>query len=118
MEVAMDGIDLPHLTRPDRQHRRKYWVNKLPKKLQGRLERHEEDDGVVLGWGIRIHECLNWLLVFSLLLVSFVVILVIVAIYLACKGDDSSGFGLGALLAAFLAIYVPLQYLAWKEKTD
>ncbi|KAF5526196.1 hypothetical protein CGCA056_v003596 [Colletotrichum aenigma] len=118
MDVAIDGIDLPHLTRPDRRHRTKYWVTRFPKKLQGRLERHEDDNGIVVGWGIRIHECLNWYLVFSLLLVSLVIIWVNVAIYLAFKADDSSGFGLGALLAAFAAVYVPLQYQAWKEKVD
>ncbi|KAF4820855.1 hypothetical protein CGCSCA5_v003403 [Colletotrichum siamense] len=118
MDVAIDGIDLPHLTRPDRRHRTKYWVTRFPKKLQGRLERHEDDIGTVVGWGIRIHERLNWYLVFSLLFVSLVVIWAIVAIYLACKADDSSGFSLGALLAAFAAVYVPLQYQAWKEKLD
>ncbi|KAE9576079.1 hypothetical protein CGMCC3_g7791 [Colletotrichum fructicola] len=91
---------------------------RFPKKLQGRLERHEDDNGIVVGWGIRIHERLNWHLVFSLLFVSLVVIWAIVAIYLACKADDSSGFGLDALLAAFAAVYVPLQYQAWKEKLD
>ncbi|KAL3302908.1 hypothetical protein RB213_012442 [Colletotrichum asianum] len=118
MDVAIDGIDLPHLTRPDRRHRTKHWITRFPKKLKGRLERHEEDSGIVVGWGIRIHERLNWHLVFSLLLVSLIVIWAVVAIYLACKADDSSGFGLGALLAALAAVYVPLQYQAWKEKLD
>ncbi|KAF5510723.1 hypothetical protein CGCS363_v002370 [Colletotrichum siamense] len=117
-DVAIDAIPLWHLTKPGVRHSDNYWITTFPKKLQGPLRRERGTSARVIEWGIRINERFNWHLFLSLLLVMLVVIWAIVAIYLACKADDSSGFGLGALLAAFAAVYVPLQYQAWKEKLD
>ncbi|KAI3539550.1 hypothetical protein CSPX01_08766 [Colletotrichum filicis] len=116
--VAIDSIPLWHLTQPGLYHRGNYWTTTFPKKLREELRREPGTSGKVVGWGILINERLNWSFFFSLLLVTFIIIWVIVAIYLAYKADDSSGFGLGALLAGLAAIYLPFQYNAWKERLD
>ncbi|KAF4783393.1 hypothetical protein HER10_EVM0009493 [Colletotrichum scovillei] len=117
-DVAVDSIPLWHLTLPGRRHSDNYWITTFPKKLRGPLHRLPGTHERVIGWGIRVNERFNWHLFFSLLLVITVIIWAIVAIYLACKADDSSGFGLGAFLAALVAIYMPFQYFAWKEKLE
>ncbi|KAK1491024.1 hypothetical protein CCUS01_14272 [Colletotrichum cuscutae] len=117
-DVAVDSIPLWHLTLPGRRHSDNYWITTFPKKLRSPLHRLPGTRERVIGWGIRVNERFNWHLFFSLLLVITVIIWAIVAIYLACKADDSSGFGLGALLAALVAIYMPFQYFAWKEKLE
>ncbi|KAL0929897.1 uncharacterized protein CTRU02_215106 [Colletotrichum truncatum] len=115
-DVAIDSIPLWHLTQPGLQHSDNYWITTFPKKLQGQLHRQPGTREKVIGWGIRINEHFNWGLFFSLLFLIFVIIWAIVAIYLACRADDSSGFGLGAFLTALVAIYMPFQYFAWKER--
>ncbi|KAK0371040.1 hypothetical protein CLIM01_11618 [Colletotrichum limetticola] len=117
-DVAVDSIPLWHLTLPGRRHSDNYWISTFPKKLRGPLHRLPGTRERVIGWGIRINERFNWHLFFSLLLVIAVIIWAIVAVYLAYKADDSSGFGLGALLAALIAIYMPFQYFSWKEKLE
>ncbi|KAK1516868.1 uncharacterized protein CCOS01_12417, partial [Colletotrichum costaricense] len=109
-DVAVDSIPLWHLTLPGRRHSDNYWITTFPKKLRGLVHRLPGTRERVIGWGIWINERFNWHLVFSLLFVITVIIWAIVAIYLACKADDSSGFGFGTLLAALVAIYMPLQY--------
>ncbi|KAK1589783.1 uncharacterized protein LY79DRAFT_234649 [Colletotrichum navitas] len=120
--VALASIPLWHLTRPGR-HSDKYWITTFPKKLRYPLRREAEVYGKpVIGWGIRVNECFNWGQFLFLILTVIVIIGAIMGAYLALRADDSSGFGLAAFLAAFLAavaaIYIPYQYFAWKEKLD
>ncbi|KAK1984156.1 hypothetical protein LZ30DRAFT_652214 [Colletotrichum cereale] len=118
VDVALASIPLWHLTRPGR-HSDKYWTTTFPKKLRYPLRREAGVYGKpVIGWGIRVNECFNWNQFLFLILTVVVIIGAIMGTYLALKADDSSGFGLGAFLAAVAAIYIPYQYFAWKEKLD
>lgn len=69
----------------------------------------------MLGWGVRINERLNWLVVMLGILSMLIVICISVGAYSAATSDKSSAFGLGAFLTALFAAYIIYQYFAWKE---
>ncbi|KAK2002290.1 hypothetical protein LX36DRAFT_730613 [Colletotrichum falcatum] len=118
VDVALASIPLWHLTRPGR-HSDRYWITTFPKKLRLPLRREAGVYGKpVIGWGIRVNERFNWSQFLFLVLAVIVIIGAVMGAYLALKADDSSGFGLGAFLAAVAAIYIPHQYFAWKERLD
>lgn len=94
---------------------RPFWYTRVPKKLDEPLFWPPDTDEDVLGYGIRIKEKLNIVLVLCWALVGLVLTGVAVVLCAARTGDNSSAFGLGAYLVALLAIYIPLQYESWKR---
>lgn len=92
----------------------RFWYGRVPKRLDGRLSWSPGTRDDVLGYGIRINERLNLVLILFWTLVGFLLTGIVVAVFAARTGDNSSAFGLGAYLIAVLAVYVPLQYEYWK----
>lgn len=107
-------MNLWHMRRPG-PHTEVYWYNTVPKKVDGALYRPSGTIEDVVGYGVRINERLNDVLV---LWWSFIFILVtgaFVYVYSRCTSDDSSAFGLGAYLVAVFTVYIQLQYAWWKR---
>ncbi|KAF9880770.1 hypothetical protein CkaCkLH20_01812 [Colletotrichum karsti] len=118
IDVAIASIPLWHLTRPV-QHSDMYWIKTFPKKMRYPLRREPGVYGKpIIGWGIRVNEAFHWKHFLFLILAVSIGISIIVAIYVGVTSDASSAFGLGAFLAALVAIYIPHQYFAWKEKLN
>jgi hypothetical protein len=114
-DVEFLDIPLSHLLKPG-PHLDIFWMMTIPKKLGQPLTRRPGVGGQrVIGWGIRINECLNWVLILCAMLVLLVVIGVSVIAYAAITSDKSSAFGLGAYLVATFTVYISYQYFAWKE---
>lgn len=94
-------------------HLDSYWVETFPKKLKGKLEYMSGQRPV--GWGIIIHEGINWFVLllglFSILLVSGIG----VVIYAARTKDVSSAAGIGAYFVAVITLAVTLQYHKWQQ---
>lgn len=86
----------------------------MPKKLDGCLSWSPDTQDDVLGYGIRINERLNLALILFWTLMGFLLTGIVVAVFAARTGDNSSAFGLRAYLIAVLAVYVPLQYEYWR----
>ena len=117
-DVELADIPLPHLLKPG-PHTDRFWITTFPKKLNTPLVRPSGPDGQrVIGWGVRINEGLNsgFMLLLIILILLFTV--VSVAIYSTVTSDASSAFGFGAFLAAISALYIPYQYLSWKDKLE
>jgi hypothetical protein len=114
-DVELADIPLSHLLKPG-PHTDIFWMMTIPKKLGQPLIRQSGTGGQrVIGWGIRINECLNWAVILSSMLVVLVVIGVAVIIYATITSDKSSAFGLGAYSVATFTVYITYQYFAWKE---
>jgi hypothetical protein len=114
-DVELAEIPLSHLLKPG-PHSDIFWLMTIPKKLGQPLNRLPGTGGQrVIGWGIRINECLNWAVILSFMLVVLIIIGVAVIIYAAITSDNSSAFGLGAYLVSILTVYISYQYFAWKE---
>jgi hypothetical protein len=115
-DVELADIPLRHLLKPG-PHTDQFWKTTVPKKLHQPLIRQPGTGGQrSIGWGIRINEGLNWVVISSSILVILVVIGVGVIIYAAITSDKSSAFGLGAYLVAIFTVYITYQYFAWKEE--
>lgn len=107
-------MNLWHMRRPG-PHTEVYWYNTVPKKVDGALYRPSGAAEDVMGYGVRINERLNDVLV---LWWSFIFILatgVLIYVYSRYTGDSSSAFGLGAYLVAAFTVYIQLQYAWWKR---
>jgi hypothetical protein len=114
-DVELAYIPLKHLLKPG-PHTDNFWLTRFPKKVQDPLFRLPGSYGLpVIGWGIRVNESLNW----SAVLLSIIIILLMIGlsviIYALATSDNSSAFGLGALLVGLMAVYLPYQVYAWKE---
>lgn len=107
-------MNLWHM-RKDGPHTECFWYDVVPKKLNEGLFRPPGTRGHVYGYGIRIHEKLNKLLVLWWILIAVVVTGISVAVFALFTEDNSSAFGLGAYLVAVLTVYIPLQYEVWKR---
>jgi hypothetical protein len=95
-DVELADIPLSHLLKPG-THTDVFWMMTIPKKIGQPLTRQPGTGGQrVIGWGIRINECLNWAVILSSMFVVLIVIGVAVIIYSAITSDKSSAFGLGA----------------------
>jgi hypothetical protein len=113
-DVELADIPLSHLLKPG-PHTDFFWMMTIPKKLGQPLTRQPGTGGQrVIGWGIRINECLNWVVILCSMLVLLVVIGISVIAYAAITSDKSSAFGLGAYLVATFTVYISYQYFAWK----
>ncbi|KAF3761362.1 hypothetical protein M406DRAFT_357705 [Cryphonectria parasitica EP155] len=107
-------INLWHMRQPG-PHTEFYWHNTVPKKLDGPLHRPPGTLENVVGYGVRINERLNDVLILWWSLVLILLTGLFIFVYSKCTGDNSSAFGLGAYLVAALTIYVQLQYAWWKR---
>lgn len=87
----------------------------MPKKVDGALYRPSGTIEDVVGYGVRINERLNDVLVLWWSFVFILVTGVFVYLYSRCTSDDSSAFGLGAYLVAVFTVYIQLQYAWWKR---
>ncbi|KAJ6779418.1 hypothetical protein PWT90_10548 [Aphanocladium album] len=110
----IDNIPLAHLLKPG-EHYDEFWLSTFPKKLREELHRPAGTMQPVIGWGIRIHQSLNWTIALSALLFMLILISVVVVAYSVVTGDASAAFGLGAYLAALLSIWLTYHYFSWKE---
>ena len=97
---------------------RTQWLNRLPKKLDRKLEdvrRVTPTDDDVLGWGILVIEGLNKALV---TLLTFLVLLFsgfISVIYSIWRNDVSGGFAIGAYIVALWAALITALYFQWQK---
>jgi len=107
------NIRLSDLLKPGSHHHR-FWVTTIPKKIRYPLIREPGFDGQVMGWGIRINECLNWAFILFLLLVLLLVVGAIVTVYAIITTDKSSAFGLGSFLVAIITVYATHQHFSWR----
>ena len=113
-DVEFADIPLSHLLKPG-PHTDLFWIITVPKKLEQPLSKPLGMDGQrVVGWGIRINECINWAAILSAMLLILVSIGIAVIIYASITSDKSSAFGLGAYLVATFTVYITYQYFAWK----
>ena len=106
-------VPLSHLLKPA-QHHNRFWVTTIPKKIGYPVIREPGFDGQVIGWGIRINEGLNWILIMFLIFVLLLAVGAIVTVYAMITTDKSSAFGLGAYLVATITVYFTFQYLSWQ----
>ncbi|KAJ6028867.1 hypothetical protein N7540_004443 [Penicillium herquei] len=114
-DVEFSDIPLQHLLKPG-LHTDKFWITTFPKKLQDLLVRLPGNNGHrVIGWGIRMNESLNWVVILPSILIMLLAIGVGVILYAAITSDNSSAFGLGAFLMAMLTVYLTYQYFAWED---
>ncbi|KAG6362806.1 hypothetical protein INS49_007900 [Diaporthe citri] len=107
-------MNLWHMRRPG-PHTEVYWYNTVPKKVDGALYRPSGTVGDVVGYGVRINERLNDVLVLWWCFVFILATGVFIYVYSRCTSDDSSAFGMGAYLVAALTVYIQLQYAWWKR---
>lgn len=107
-------INLWHMRRPG-PHTEVYWYNTVPKKVDGALYRPSGTIEDVVGYGVRINERLNDVLILWWSFIFMLVTGVVVYVYSRCTSDDSSAFGLGAYLVAVFTVYIQLQYAWWKR---
>ncbi|KAL3474343.1 hypothetical protein BJX99DRAFT_260451 [Aspergillus californicus] len=115
MGVEIADIPLPHLLKPG-PHFDNFWLTMFPKKVRDQLVRRPGVDGQrVIGWGVRVNEGPNWVVFLLSILVILLAIGAGVIVYASLTSDNSSAFGLGAFLAAFVTVYLNYQYFAWKE---
>jgi hypothetical protein len=114
-DVELAYIPMSHLLKSG-AHTDKFWKTTFPKKLKQPLVRSPGAVGQrVVGWGIRINECLNWTFV---LFSSFVILTVVgssVIIYAKITSDNNSAFSFGSFLGTLFTLYSSYQFLAWKE---
>lgn len=114
-DVEFADIPLQHLLKPG-PHTDRFWITTFPKKLRDPLVRLPANSGHrVIGWGIRINESLNWVVILLLILIILVAIGVGVILYATITSDKSSAFGLGAFMVALFTVYTTYQYFAWRE---
>jgi hypothetical protein len=117
-DVELASIPLLHLLKPG-PHTEDFWINMFPKKLLTPLVRPSGPGGqLVVGWGIRINETLNWAVVLLWLVVTLVAISIVVIAYSAITSDNSSAFGLGAYLVALVAIYSSYHFMSWMDEEN
>jgi hypothetical protein len=111
-EVELLDISLSHLLKPG-TYTDIFWIITIPKKLGQPLTRQSGTGRQrVIGWGICINECLNWVVILCSMLVLLVIIGVIVIAYAVITLDKSTAFGLGAYLLATVTVYIFYQYFA------
>ena len=102
----------------ERSLQRTKWLNRLPKKLDRKLEdvrRVRPTDDDVLGWGILVIEGLNKALV---TLLTFLVLLFsgfISVGYSIWRNDVSGGFAIGAYIVALWAALITALYFQWQK---
>lgn len=114
VDAEILGMNLWHM-RKDGPHTECFWYDVMPKKLNEGLFRPPGTRGHVYGYGIRIHEKLNVLLVLSWSLIAIITTGIVTMIYALLTKDTSSAFGLGAYLMAILTLCISLQYEVWKR---
>lgn len=107
-------MNLSHMRRPG-PHTEVFWYNRVPKKVDGPLYRPAGTVEDVVGYGVRINESLNEVLVFCWFFFLILATGAVVCVYSYSTGDNSSAFGLGAYLVAAFTVYVQLQYAWWKR---
>lgn len=116
-DVEIADIPLQHLLKPG-PHTDRFWITTIPKKLRDPLVRLPGNHSPpVIGWGVRINESLNWVIILLFILVVLFLIGVGVILYAGITSDNSSAFGLGAFLVALFTVYITYQYFAWRENT-
>ena len=115
-DVEID-IPLDHLLRPG-SHTDNFWITTFPKKVKDPLIRVAGSKGQVVGWGIRVNESLNWLVILPSILFILMFIGASVVVYAVTTSDNSSAFGLGAFLLALFTVYITYQYFAWRDQID
>ncbi|KAE8363618.1 hypothetical protein BDV27DRAFT_158635 [Aspergillus caelatus] len=114
-DVEFVDIPLQHLLKPG-PHTDTFWLNRFPKKIREPLIRLPGDDGQrIIGWGIRINECLNWSMILFSIFLILLAIGVSVVLYATITADNSSAFAFGAFMVAMITVYLTYQYFAWKE---
>lgn len=107
-------MNLWHMRRPG-PHTEVYWYNTVPKKVDGALYRPSGTVEDIVGYGVRINERLNDVLVLWWSFISILVTGVFIYVYSRSTGDNSSAFGMGAYLVAAFTVYIQLQYAWWKR---
>jgi hypothetical protein len=114
-DVELAYIPLKHLLKPG-PHSDNFWITRFPKKIRDPLSRLPGSGGTtVIGWGIRVNECLNWAVIFLLIFIILLAVGLSVTVYAVTTSDSSSAFGLGSFLVALFTVYLTYQYFAWKE---
>lgn len=107
-------MNLWHMCRPG-PHTEVYWFNTVPKKVDGALYRPAGTAEDVVGYGVRINERLNDVLVLCWSLIFVLGTGLFIYVYARCTSDNSSALGLGAYLMAVFMVYIQLQYAVWKR---
>lgn len=113
-DTEIYSIPLWHLTQPG-PHSNDFWLKRFPKKLRYPLLMPGSDETAV-GWGIRLNEKLDLSHFLYVILLTCTAITAIVVTYAIAASDAASAFGLGAAIAALVAIWVPYQYFCWLER--
>lgn len=114
-DVELADIPLRHLLKPG-PHFDNFWLSTFPKKIRDPLARLPGPDGQhVIGWGIRVNECLNWTMILLSILIILLVTCASVIIYATITTDKSSAFAFGSFMVAMLTVYLSYQYFAWRE---
>ena len=88
-------------------HLNDFWVNRIPKKLNTKLE-YTGSAQPAIGWGIHIVEGLNWHALLAVVGFTIILTLLTAVIYSVVCHDVSAGFGISSYLIAVLAIVVAI----------
>lgn len=119
MRLTTLNIPLWHELRYPGPHLRHQWYNAAAKKIDGPLfeEPFPNFDSIpnIVGYGIRVNERLNDVLILWWCWVLILMTGGIVIIFARYTGDASSAFGMGAYLIAALTVYIQLQYAWWRR---
>lgn len=119
MKLTTLNIPLWHELKYPGPHLRHQWYNAAAKKVDGRLfdDPFPNFDSIpnIEGFGIRINERLNDVLILWWSWVGLLLVGVFTFVYSRCTGDSSSAFGLGAYLVAVFAVYIQLQLAWWRR---
>jgi hypothetical protein len=90
------------------------WLNRLPKKLDEKLEKlclgTRPDGEIILGWGILVIEGIHKRRISRLTTGMAALAIVISVAYSAGKKDVSSGFAIGALMVACWTVFITAIY--------
>lgn len=114
-DVEFADIPLSHLLKPG-PHTDNFWLTRFPKKIRDPLVRPRGPDGQnVIGWGIRVNECLNWTMILLSILTVLLATFASVILYATITTDNSSAFAFGAFFVAILTVYLTYQYFAWRD---
>ena len=107
------NIFINHFLTTKNPHRRTTWLRRLPQKLDAsiHIQRGQNADGIVEGWGIHIVEGPNGLAIFWTSVLIATTTVAASAIYWGATGDGQTATGLGALISATWAIMMPAFYL-------
>lgn len=115
MGVEIVNVQLAHLLKPSAQHRGRFWLSTVPKKLHEKQGCPAGTRQPVLGWGLLINQRLNWAAVLFLLALVLAVVSVIARVPAVVTGKFVFSFLLGGYLAAKLIVWLTTQYFSWRE---